>query len=97
MLPHERARAPGVIEVDVRQQQLPDVRDRDPLPLQGRTQVLERRGRPGIDQRDVSRCLEDGGGDDLGAAKKVEVDLIKPGGECRHGMEAQANLTAQDC
>ena len=78
MLLEDGADRPGVVEVNVRDQNLPDVAEADALFLQRRGQVREGRRRPRIDERHTGGSVEDRGGDDLGTAEEVEVDVIEP-------------------
>ena len=74
----------GVIEVDVRDEDLPHVLEPDPLPRQRRRQVIEGRRRPRVDQRHAGRSVEDRRRDDLGPAEEIEVDVVESGRERRH-------------
>ena len=69
--------AAGVIEVDVGDEDLAHVAETDALLLERRRQVPQRRRRPGVDEGDAGRPVEDRRRDDLGTAEKVEVDVIE--------------------
>ncbi len=80
----ETAGAPGMVQVDVGQQNLPDVRDPDTAALKGGAKRRQARRRSGINQRHTARPVEHGGRDDVRVAEKVEVDVVDAWGEADH-------------
>ncbi len=78
VLTHERPGDARVVEMDVGQEQLADVGDADSLAPERGSQGVERGRRPRVDERHPARALQDGGRDDLGISKKVEVDVVDP-------------------
>jgi hypothetical protein len=85
VLPYERTGHPSVVEVDVGQQNLPDIGDGDSLPAKGFFETLVRGRRSGIDERHTRRVVKDCGGYDFGDSEKVQVDVIESGGKRQHG------------
>jgi hypothetical protein len=84
MLLDDRAGASGVIEVNMRHQDLAHVAETNPLLLERRRQRGDRRRRTGIDERDAGRPMQDPRRDDLGPPEEVEIDVIEARGENRH-------------
>ena len=80
--------APGVIEVDVREQDLPHVAQADPLRRECLRQAGQRRRRAGIHQRDAAGAAENRRRDDVGTAEKIEVDVVDAARELMHEVRA---------
>ena len=93
--PASCADATRVIEVDMGQQDLPDVRQGD---ARARRAAALSPGRvvvgPGIDERNAAGGLQDGGRDDSGTAQKVQVDVVDAGGERGHVQQRCATELA---
>ena len=70
----------GVIEVDVREEQLPHVVEPDPFARQSRRKVIQGCRGARIDQRDAGRAVQNAGGDDLRAAEEIEIDVVETRG-----------------
>ena len=68
---------PGVVEVNVRHQDLPDVLEPDALAGQRRRELRDRGRRSRIDERDPRRAVQDRRRDDLRPAEEVEVDVVE--------------------
>ncbi len=85
ILAKERARHACVIQMDVREENLADVADRDALSTEGLLQAGVGRRWSGIDQRNAGGAVENGGRDDLRDAQKVQIDVVKSGGKRQHG------------
>jgi hypothetical protein len=73
----DRSDGAGVIEVDVRHQDLADVLEANPFPRQRSGQVRQRRGRAGIDQRHAGGSVQDRRGDDLRPPEEREIDVVE--------------------
>ena len=84
ILAYERTGDPGMIKMNVGQQNLANVANADALPLQCRGQGVVSRRRSGIDERHPGGTMKDRGRDDLGRAKKIEVNIIESGCQRLH-------------
>jgi hypothetical protein len=71
----QRSGRPGVIEVDVREDDVRDVSESDALSDELALEHRQATGRTRVDQRYASGALDDGGGDCVGTAEKLEVDV----------------------
>ena len=70
--------APGMIEVDVRQQHLPHVADAHALALQCRAQARSSDvDGPGSISANAGRAVDDGRRDDPGVTQELEIDVIE--------------------
>ena len=85
VLAHEGAGGPGVVEVDVGEENRPDVGRRDALLAERRAQGVEARRRAGVDEGGPAGVLEDGGGDDPGLAEEVQVGIGDAARDRWHG------------
>ena len=74
-----------VIEVDMRQEQGGDVADENSGPRELFTKARQRARRTRIDEGDAGRVVKDRCRNDFREAQKVQVDVIKSGGERQHG------------
>ncbi len=77
MLAHEHARRAGVVEVDVAQQQVPDVGELQPARGQPGLQRLDRRARAAVEQRRPVVRLEEVRRDRPLRAVMVQVDRLE--------------------
>ena len=90
-----------VIEMDVREQQLPDIGEPDAPAPERRAQRFDRRRGTRIDQRDAARPLQHRCGDDLRLSEKVQIDVVEARGErldhwARPAAEGAAAATARN-
>jgi len=67
--------------MDVGEQQLPHIGDRNALVLQREPQRLDRSRGSRIDERHAISATQDGGGDDVRPAEEQQIDIIEPRGE----------------
>src|SRR3954452_16573414 len=76
MVAHERAGCTGVVEMDVREQQVADVRE--PQPALGETLLerLTRRRRPAVEQREAVVGLDEVDADRSLATGEVQIDRL---------------------
>src|SRR5688572_25762024 len=84
MRPHDRPGRTCVIEVNVRQQDLPHVIPPDPVLLQAELERRQTRCRTGIDDRDAAVGLYEAAGDRVAAAEKLQIDIEQPVRQHRH-------------
>jgi hypothetical protein len=84
VLLHERSGRAGMIEMDVREDHLPHVRDRHAPGEERLAETGERRGGPGVDERHARGVVQDGRGDDALMAEELQIDVVETCGECRH-------------
>src|SRR4051812_22392156 len=70
----ERARRAGMVEVDVREQQVPDVGQLEPVRRESRVERLGRRAGAGVEERRPVVGLDEVHADRARAAAEVEVD-----------------------
>src|SRR5262249_1545126 len=77
----DRAGCPRVIEMDVREQQVRDIRQRDPLPAQLFLQTIEAGCRSRIDERDLPRASDDGRRDYMTTSEKMQIEITHTGRE----------------
>ena len=84
----ECSRRARVVEMDVRQQDLADIRDGHALAPQRQLEVVERRRRARIDQRDTRGAVKDDGRNDFRHPQEIEIDVIKSGSKGDHGWRA---------
>ena len=77
MLAHERARGARVVEVDVREQQVADVGQRETVRGQPVLQPRDADRRPAVEERRTVVRLEDVDADDLLGRLVVEVDRLE--------------------
>jgi hypothetical protein len=75
----DRSGRSRVIEMDVRQEDLPDVLKADCLAFERRLERLQGRRRARIDQRDARRPVKDSGGNQLTAAEELQIDVVEAG------------------
>ena len=80
MLAHEHARGARVVEVDVAEQQVADVAEREPAPCEARLQRVDRRRRPAVEERRAVVGVEQIRGDGALVAEVVEIDQLGHGG-----------------
>jgi hypothetical protein len=79
MLAHERAGRAGVIEVDVREQQVADVREREAALRQAPRQRLRRGGWTAVEEREAVGCLQQVRADDTLVPEVQEVERLARG------------------
>jgi hypothetical protein len=73
-----------MVQMDVRQQDLTDVRHPDTAALQRGPERRQAGRRSGIDQGHAARPMEDGRRDDVRVTEKVEVDVVDARSEADH-------------
>ena len=81
---NERAGRARVIEMNVRQENGPQVRDRDARAIELGSERRQGARRPGIDERGPAGTMEDDRRDDARHAEKVEIEIRQPRRECDH-------------
>jgi hypothetical protein len=74
MLTHDRSARTGVIEVDMGQEDVADVRPADPIRLQAELERREAAGRAGINDRHAVMALDQYGGDHSRASLELQID-----------------------
>jgi hypothetical protein len=74
MLSNDRSGCAGVVEMNMRQQDVTNVRPPDAIRLQPEFERLETTGRTGIDYRNAAMTLDEPGCDDQRAPAKQEID-----------------------
>ena len=82
------ARRSGMVEMDMGQQDRPNLGNRRPSKRQRRPKRLERGRRARIDDRDAVPAHEQAGGDDLRLTEETQIDVIQSGAK-RHGVRVQ--------
>jgi hypothetical protein len=88
ILSHERPGRAGVIEMDMREQDVPHIPHRHALLLERPLQVFDRGRRTWIDERNAGRAVQNRRRDDFRDAEKVEVDIVEPRRKCGHRKTA---------
>ena len=76
VLANERARGPCVVEVDVREEQVPDVGELEATLGKPRLQRRFARRRPAVEERRPLLCLDDVDPDDLLSTEVEQVDRL---------------------
>ena len=82
-----------MIEMNVRQQHRRHVAHRDAGRGQRRPQPRQRARRPGIDQRDAARAVDDGRRDDARQLHEVEIEIGETGCESDHVRRDRTNAS----
>jgi len=95
VLTGDRSRRARVIEVDMREQQLPHVAETDAAVVERRCQRRHRRRRPRVEQRDAGRAVQDRRRDDLRASQEVEIEVVETCGERGHPVTPPSTARAR--
>ena len=73
-----------MIEMDVRQQQLPDVSNRYPLRVERLEQPVKRGRRARVDERHPVGALQHGRSDDAGPPQEIQIEIVHAARENAH-------------
>ena len=84
MIANERASDACVVQVDMRQQNIPDMAPRHALALESELERVTAARRPRIDERRSSGALDDRSGNRVRTAKKQEIDPRETSGKSVH-------------
>jgi len=76
LLPDERAGGAGVVEMDVAEEQVVDVGEREPAPREASLQCRDGGGRAAVEEREAVVGLDQVAADDALGAEVVEVDEV---------------------
>src|SRR5262249_19051599 len=89
VLAHEHARRARVVEVDVREEQVPDVAEHEPTLAQPLLQLGNARRRPAVEEGQTALRLEQVDADDAVAAEMKKVERLRhAGGQLRYAPAA---------
>src|SRR5678815_1727903 len=93
MLAYDRSCGAGVIEVDVRQEDVTNIGPPDAVRLQAQFERLEAAGGTGIDDGHAAMTLYKSCGDDLWAATELQIDPRESMTECVHNVVPRSGNT----
>ena len=85
VLPHQRACGASIVQVNVREHQVCDVGEAQPIAIQSELECLVAGRWSRVNERDVARRADDGRGDGVRPPLEVQVDVGNTGGN-RNGV-----------